>query len=44
MIRQDMSDARNYGVGGTPAFLINGELVSGTQSYSEFVSLIEKNL
>ncbi len=44
LVRQDMSDARNYGVGGTPAFLINGELVSGTQSYSEFANYIEKNL
>jgi protein-disulfide isomerase len=36
--------ARQKGVGGTPAFLINGELVVGNQPYEQFQAIIEQAL
>ena len=39
-----MTEARNAGVSGTPAFLINEELLSGTHEYSVFVNYIEEAL
>ena len=43
-VQKDAQDARSYGVGGTPAFFINGRLVSGAQSFSVFQQAIDAAL
>jgi protein-disulfide isomerase len=43
-VRKDFLDGQNAGVRGTPAFFINGKLVSGAQPYSVFEQLIEAEL
>ncbi len=43
-VKNDMDDGIKYGVEGTPAFFINGELLVGAQPFSEFEKLIEKKL
>lgn len=43
-IFQDRTDAQNIGARGTPAFLINGNFVSGAQPYEIFASLIDAEL
>ena len=40
-VQKDSQDARAYGVGGTPAFFINGQLVSGAQPFSVFQQVID---
>jgi protein-disulfide isomerase len=43
-ILTSINDARQKGVSGTPAFLINGELVVGNQPYEQFQAVIEQAL
>jgi protein-disulfide isomerase len=43
-VKEDMSDGQKAGVQGTPAFFINGELVSGAQPFSVFQEKIEAAL
>ncbi|MBU1111270.1 MAG: thioredoxin domain-containing protein [Nanoarchaeota archaeon] len=43
-IAQDMADGQRYGVSGTPAFFINGKLISGAQPFSVFEAEIEAAL
>jgi protein-disulfide isomerase len=43
-VAQDMEDAQNVGVRGTPFFLINGLPVSGAQPFESFVEAIERQL
>lgn len=43
-VQKDFSDGSLYGVTGTPAFFINGVLVSGAQPYSVFEQVIEEQL
>jgi protein-disulfide isomerase len=43
-ILASIESARQKGVSGTPAFLINGELVMGNQPYEQFQAVIEKAL
>ena len=43
-VQQDMSDGQKAGVQGTPAFFINGEMVSGAQPFSVFQEIIESKL
>jgi protein-disulfide isomerase len=43
-VQKDSQDARSYGVGGTPAFFINGRLVSGAQPFSVFQQAIDAAL
>jgi len=43
-VAKDMADGQAAGVSGTPAFFINGKLVSGAQPYSVFESEIEEAL
>lgn len=43
-VESDIRDGRNYGVQGTPAFFINGILVSGAQPFSVFQQIIEEEL
>ena len=43
-VQEDAQDAQSYGVGGTPAFFINGELVSGAQPFAAFQQVIDAAL
>jgi protein-disulfide isomerase len=43
-LQNDAQDAQSYGVGGTPAFFINGQLVSGAQPFSVFQQVIDAAL
>ena len=43
-VQNDSLDAQAYGVGGTPAFFINGQLVSGAQPFSVFQQVIDAAL
>ena len=39
-VNKDIEDAMSYGVSGTPAFFINGQMLSGSQPFSEFEPLL----
>ena len=43
-VRRDSADAQKIGARGTPAFLINGQFVSGAQPFEGFVTVIEQEL
>ncbi|MDP3026471.1 MAG: DsbA family protein, partial [Nanoarchaeota archaeon] len=43
-VQKDLSDGQKYGVSGTPAFFINGKLISGAQPFSVFQQIIEEEL
>ncbi len=43
-VRKDMNDGQSYGVSGTPAFFVNGKLVTGAQPYTVFEQEIEAAL
>jgi len=43
-VKKDMLDGQKYGVQGTPAFFINGKLISGAQPLPVFEQLIEAEL
>jgi protein-disulfide isomerase len=43
-VQNDMNEGISYGVEGTPAFFINGELISGARPFSNFRDVIEKKL
>lgn len=43
-VERDLLEGQAVGVSGTPAFFINGKLVSGAQPYSTFVAMIEAEL
>ena len=43
-VEADMAEGGEYGVSGTPAFFVNGEMLSGAQPYSAFVDAIERAL
>ena len=43
-VKKDMEDASAVGVTGTPAFFINGVLLSGAVPYDQFKSIIDKEL
>ena len=43
-VEKDMADGQKYGVRGTPAFFINGRLVSGAQPFANFEKVIEEEL
>jgi protein-disulfide isomerase len=40
----DIEEGRRAGATGTPAFFINGRLVSGAQPLDRFVQIIEEEL
>jgi protein-disulfide isomerase len=44
VVQKDIDEGARLGVNGTPAFFINGRLVSGAQPLEAFVSLIEDEL
>jgi len=43
-VRRDAAAAQQIGARGTPAFLINGQFVSGAQPFEGFVTVIEQEL
>ena len=43
-VQSDFADGTAYGVTGTPAFFVNGTLVSGAASFSVFETVIEAEL
>jgi protein-disulfide isomerase len=43
-VQKDMMDGQAAGVEGTPAFFVNGVLVSGAQPYSVFKQIIDAAL
>jgi protein-disulfide isomerase len=40
-VERDLADGRRYGVTGTPAFFINGRLISGAQPYAAFKAQLD---
>jgi protein-disulfide isomerase len=44
MVQRDVEEGTRVGVTGTPAFFINGRLVSGAQPLESFVRVIEEEL
>jgi protein-disulfide isomerase len=44
VVQKDEEEANRLGIQGTPAFFINGRLLSGAQPESEFVRIIEDEL
>ncbi len=43
-VMQDMTDGQAVGVSGTPAYFINGIMISGAQPFENFESIIEREL
>ncbi|MBZ4422403.1 thioredoxin domain-containing protein [Myxococcus sp. RHSTA-1-4] len=43
-VQKDLEDGKKVGVSGTPAFFINGILLSGAQPFEEFKSIIDEEL
>lgn len=43
-VKEDLADAQQVGVSGTPATYVNGMLVSGAQPYSVFKTIIDQEL
>ena len=43
-MEKDEADGRGYGVSGTPAFFINGRVLSGAQPFDAFKKQIDAEL
>ncbi|MGI9592136.1 MAG: DsbA family protein, partial [Myxococcota bacterium] len=43
-VTQDMAEGRSAGVTGTPAFFVNGVLISGARPQEDFFALIDAEL
>lgn len=43
-INADMEEAKNFGISGTPGFIINGVSLRGAYPYEEFKSIIDRHL
>jgi protein-disulfide isomerase len=43
-IKEDIAEGNRVGVGGTPAFFINGRLISGAQPFEAFARVIDDEL
>ncbi len=43
-VKADMAEGQSVGVNGTPAFIINGRLISGAQPFEQFKSVIDDEL
>jgi protein-disulfide isomerase len=43
-VKKDFQDGQSYGVSGTPAFFVNGKLISGAQPFSAFKQVIDAEL
>ena len=44
LVSKDLNDGTSAGVNGTPAFFINGRLISGAVPYEQFKTVIEEEL
>ncbi|MEK7617507.1 MAG: thioredoxin domain-containing protein [Patescibacteria group bacterium] len=44
LVKADLDDGSKAGVNGTPAFFINGRLLSGAQPFEQFKSVIDEEL
>jgi protein-disulfide isomerase len=44
LVKQDQQEGQSVGVNGTPAFIINGRLISGAQPYENFKAIIDDEL
>ena len=44
VVEKDMADASAVGVRGTPAFFINGRMISGAQPFEKFQEIIDEEL
>jgi protein-disulfide isomerase len=42
--RKDKTDGESYGIGGTPAFFINGRFLGGAKPFEAFVEVIDEEL
>ena len=43
-VQKDLADGTAVGISGTPAFFINGRLISGAQPFSAFEEIINEEL
>ena len=43
-VKKDLAEGQKYGVTGTPAFFVNGELISGAQPFASFDEAIKTEL
>jgi protein-disulfide isomerase len=43
-IKEDIAEGNRVGVGGTPAFFINGRLITGAQPFEAFARVIDDEL
>lgn len=43
-VKKDEEEGKKFGVSGTPAFFVNGQLLEGAQPIEEFVKVIDKEL
>jgi protein-disulfide isomerase len=44
LVQHDLADGRRYGVTGTPAFFVDGRLISGAQPYEQFKAALDAAL
>jgi protein-disulfide isomerase len=44
IVQHDLEDGRRYGVTGTPAFFVDGRLISGAQPYAQFKAALDAAL
>jgi protein-disulfide isomerase len=44
MIDADLAEGKSLGVGGTPAFFVNGKFLSGAKPFTEFANAINAEL
>ncbi len=44
LVKQEQQEGQSVGVNGTPAFIINGRLISGAQPYDNFKAVIDDEL
>ena len=43
-VKASLAEAHSFGLTGTPAFVVNGELLSGAPPFSAFKAIIERAL
>ena len=44
LVKEDQKEGQSVGINGTPAFIINGRLISGAQPYDNFKAVIDDEL
>jgi protein-disulfide isomerase len=43
-VQKDLAEGQSYGVTGTPAFFVNGRMISGAQPFAQFARIIDDEL